>query len=161
MANGNQNLITVIDVGSAKTTVVVAEATDGALKYRGHGIAESRGTRKGAIVDLEKASSAIRHAAERAELVSGATIEHAVVTIGGSQVRGISSRGGVNLGQRPREINREDVRQAIERARSVVFPADREMLHLLPQEYIVDMQGAIRDPLGMTGTKLEVSVHLV
>jgi cell division protein FtsA len=161
MANGNHNLITVIDVGSAKTVVIIADAADGSLKYRGHGLAESRGSRKGAIVDLEKAAASIRHAAERAELVSGATIEHAVVTVGGTQVRGISSRGGVNLGQRPREINREDVRQAIDRARSVVVPADREILHLLPQEYIVDKQGGIRDPLGMTGTKLEVSVHLV
>jgi cell division protein FtsA len=161
MANGNQNLITAIDIGSAKTTVIVSEVAEGGLRYRGHGVAESRGTRKGAIVDLEKATISIRHAAERAELVSGATIEHAIVTVGGPQLRGISSRGGVNLSQRPREISRDDVRQAIERARSVVFPADRELLHLLPQEYIVDKQGAIRDPLGMTGTKLEVSVHLV
>jgi cell division protein FtsA len=161
MPNGNHNLLTIIDVGSAKTVVIIAEIADGILRYRGHGLAESRGTRKGAIVDLEKAAASIRHAAERAELVSGATIESAVVTVGGPLMRGVSSRGGINLGHRPREINREDVRQAVERARSVVFPTDREMLHLLPQEYIVDQQGAIRDPLGMTGNKLEVSVHLV
>lgn len=76
-------------------------------------------------------------------------------------MKGISSRGGVNLGARPREITRDDVRQAIDRARSVVLPADRELLHLLPQEYILDQQSSIRDPLGMTGMKLEVSIHMV
>ena len=76
-------------------------------------------------------------------------------------MRGLTSRGGVNLGTRPREITRDDVRQASDRARSVVFPADREMMHILPQEYIVDEQSSIRDPLGMVGTKLEVGVHIV
>jgi cell division protein FtsA len=83
------------------------------------------------------------------------------VTIGGSQIKGLNSRGGVALGSRPREIGREDVRQAVERARAVVIPADRELLHILPQEYIIDGQGAMRDPLGMTGSRLEVSIHMV
>jgi cell division protein FtsA len=98
---------------------------------------------------------------DRAELVCGASVEKTVVTIGGTQVRGLNSRGGVALGQRPREIGRDDVRQAVDRARSVVIPADRELLHLLPQEYIIDGEGAIRDPLGMTGMRLEVNIHLV
>jgi cell division protein FtsA len=161
MASGVENLITAIDVGSAKTTVLVAEAVDGTLRYRGHGITDSRGTRKGAIVDLEKATASIQKAVEHAEKIVGGAIGHAVVTVGGPMMRGLNSRGGVNLGQRPREITREDVRQSVDRARSVVLPADREMLHLLPQEYIVDQQSAIRDPLGMIGTKLEVSVHIV
>lgn len=161
MAGVPENLITVVDVGSSKTTVLVAEAVDGTLRYRGHGIAESRGTRKGAIVDLEKAVSSIQKAVEDAEKMTGVPIGHAVVTVGGPMMRGLNSRGGVNLGQRPREITREDVRQAVDRARSVVLPAEREMLHLLPQEYIVDQQSGIRDPLGMIGAKLEVSVHIV
>lgn len=156
-----QNLLTVIDVGSAKTVVLVAEASDGTVRYRGHGVTESRGTRKGAIVDLEKASQAIHKVVVDAEKLADATIEHAIVTVGGPLTKGISSRGGVNLGTRPREITREDVRQAIDRARSVVLPADRELLHLLPQEYILDGQSSIRDPLGMTGMKLEVSIHMV
>lgn len=156
-----QNLLTVVDVGSAKTVVVVAESSDGTVRYRGHGISESRGTRKGAIVDLEKASQAIHKAVVEAEKLADATVEHAVVTVGGPLMKGISSRGGVNLGTRPREITRDDVRQAIDRARSVVLPADRELLHLLPQEYILDQQSSIRDPLGMTGMKLEVSIHMV
>ncbi|MBI2682634.1 MAG: cell division protein FtsA [Acidobacteriales bacterium] len=161
MGTNGHNLITVIDIGSAKTAVILGEVAEGGLKYRGHGTAESRGTRKGAIVDLEKAAAAVHHAVERAELVSGATIANAIVTVGGTLVRGVNSRGGLTLGSRPRDVTRDDVRQAIERARSVAIPADREMLHLLPQEYIVDQQGAIRDPLGMTGAKLEVNLHIV
>jgi cell division protein FtsA len=161
MGNNGHNLITVVDIGSAKTAVIIAEAAETGLRYRGHGTAESRGTRKSAIVDLEKAAAAVRHAVERAELVSGATIASAVVTLGGTLVRGLNSRGGLALGSRPRDVTRDDVRQAIERARSVAIPADREMLHLLPQEYILDQQGAIRDPLGMTGSRLEVSLHIV
>jgi cell division protein FtsA len=161
MGIDTDNLICVIDVGSAKTCALIGEVSDGTLRYRGHGIAESRGSRKGAIVDLEKASAAIHRAVEEAEKVSGASIEEAVLTVGGPLMRGLNSRGGVNLNMRTREIARDDIRQAIDRARSVVLPADREMLHLLPQEYIVDEQSGIRDPLGMTGAKLEVSIHIV
>ena len=161
MSKNSENLITVIDVGSAKTCVLMGESGDGGLRYRGHGVTESRGTRKGAIADLEKAAASIQRAAEEAERVAGVPVEHATVTIGGPLVRGINSRGGLTLGPRPREISREDVRQAIDRARAVVLPADREMVHLLPQEYIVDQQSGVREPLGMTGTKLEVSVHIV
>ncbi|HUS19775.1 MAG TPA: cell division protein FtsA [Terriglobales bacterium] len=161
MGSTNDKQIAVIDVGSAKTSVVVGEVADGVLRYRGHATVESRGTRKGAIVDLDKTVGAITKAAEDAEKMSGGPIGHAVVSVGGPLMRGINSRGGMNLGARPREITRDDVRQAIDRARSVVLPADREMVHLLPQEFIVDQQSGIRDPLGMTGMKLEVSVHMV
>lgn len=161
MAGSSQNILTIIDSGSAKTCVLVGESVDGTLRYRGHGLAESRGTRKGAIVDLEKASATIHKAVEDAEKAAGVVIDHACVTVGGPLMRGLTSRGGVSLGNRPREITRDDVRQASDRARSVVFPADREMMHILPQEYIVDEQSSIRDPLGMVGTKLEVGVHIV
>jgi cell division protein FtsA len=161
MPNTNPNLISIVDIGSAKTVAIIAEKTESGLKYRGHGFAESRGTKKGAIVDLEKASACVHHAMDRAELVCGATVEKTVLTIGGSHLRGLNSRGGIALGAKPREISREDVRLAVERARSVVIPADRELLHLLPQEYIIDGQGGIRDPLGMTGSRLEVSIHMV
>lgn len=161
MANTKPNLISVVDIGSAKTVALIAEKTENGLRYRGHGLAESRGTKKGAIADLEKASGFVHHAMDRAELVCGASVDRTIVTIGGNQVRGINSRGGVAMGSRPREIGREDVRQAVERARSVVIPADRELLHLLPQEYIIDGQGGVREPLGMTGMRLEVSIHMV
>jgi len=161
MGNQAANLLSVIDIGSAKTCVLVGEAVDGGLRYRSHGITESRGTRKGAIIDLEKASSVLHRAIEVAERIAGASVETAVVGVGGPLIRGLNSRGGLNLGSRPREVNRDDVRQASERARSIALPGDREMVHLLPQEYILDGQSAIRDPLGMVGTKLEVGVHVV
>lgn len=161
MATGNNNLLTVVDVGSSKTCVVVGESVEGTVRYRAHGVTESRGTRKGAIVDLDKATQAIHKAMVEAERMGKLSIGNAIVTIGGPLMKGLNSRGGMNLGSRPREINRDDVKQAIERARSIAIPADRDLMHLLPQEYIVDQQSGIRDPLGMTGTKLEVSVHVI
>lgn len=161
MAKLQDSLVTVLDVGSAKTCVLVGEATDSGLRYRGYGTSETRGTRKGAIVDLDKASGSILKAFDEAERSAGCTLDRAMIAVGGPLMRGINSRGGVNLGPRAREIEREDVKQAVDRARSVVLPADRELIHLLPQEYIVDQQSGIRDPLGMTGTRLEVSIHMV
>lgn len=161
MKSLSDNLIAVLDVGSAKTCVVVGENVDGSLRYRGHGVAESRGTRKGAIVDLDKATAAIQKAVEQAEKVVGSHLSSCAVTLAGPLIRGINSRGGINLGPRARDITRDDVRHAIDRARAVVLPPDRDVIHLLPQEYIVDEQSGIRDPLGMTGAKLEVSIHMV
>ncbi|HET9742388.1 MAG TPA: cell division protein FtsA [Terriglobales bacterium] len=155
------NTICILDVGSAKTCVIVADISDAGLRYRGHGIAESRGVRKGVIAELDKATASIQKAAEQAENTSDMPIERATVGIGGPHVRGINSRGGIVLGSRPREINRDDVRQAVERARSVSLPPDRQTIHLLPQEFIVDEQGSIQDPAGMVGMKLEVNAHVV
>src|SRR3954463_4544817 len=161
MGTSSENLLTVIDVGSAKTCVLVGEIVDGALRYRGHGIAESRGSRKGLIVDLEKATTSVQRAVEQAEAVAETSIERVVVSVAGPHVRGINSRGGISLGSRPREANRDDVRQAVERARSVSLPPERQTLHLLPQEFILDEQGSIHDPSGMVGNRLEVNAHIV
>src|SRR6202140_5762140 len=103
MPNPHENLMTSIDVGSAKTCVLVVEANDTGLRYRGHGIAESRGSRKGVIVDLEKAVGSIQKAVELAEDVCGAPIEHALLGVAGSHVRGMNSHGGLSLGTRARE----------------------------------------------------------
>lgn len=161
MTNPVQNLLTAIDVGSAKTCVLVAEVTDGGLRYRGHGVAESHGSRKGIIVELEKAAASIQKAVEQAEDIAGAPIEHAVLGISGAHVRGVNSHGGINFGSRPREIGREEIRMAVDKARAVPLPGDREILHLLPQEFILDEQAGVRDPLGMMATRLEVRVHMV
>jgi cell division protein FtsA len=161
MGNQHPNLLTAIDVGSAKTCVLVAEITDSGLRYRGHGVAESRGSRKGIIVELEKAVGSIQKAVEQAEDVSGVPIEHAVLGVAGAHVRGVNSHGGINFGTRPREIGREEIRMAVEKARAIPLPADREILHLLPQEFILDEQGGVHDPLGMMATRLEVRVHMV
>jgi cell division protein FtsA len=161
MANQQANLLAVIDVGSAKTCALVAETTENGLRYRGHGIAESRGSRKGVIVDLDKAVSSIQKAVETAEDVAGAPIEHALVGVAGSHVRGLNSHGGITFGTRPREIAKEEIRMAVEKARAIQLPADREILHLLPQEFILDEQPGVHDPLGMMAARLEVRVHMV
>ena len=161
MANQQQNLLTAIDVGSAKTCVLVAEVTDSGLRYRGHGISESRGSRKGIIVDLEKAVASIQKAVEQAEDVCGAPIEHALLGVAGSHVRGMNSHGGLSLGTRAREIARDEIRLAVDKARAIPLPADREILHLLPQEFILDEQSGVHDPLGMMAMRLEVRVHMV
>ena len=160
MPKPNSNLLVAIDLGSAKTCVTVAEITQEGLRYRGQGIAESRGTRRGVIVDLEKATASVQKAVDEAEKAVEAPIEGAVVGVAGPHVRGVNSQGGISLGSRPREITREDIRQAVEKARGIPLPADRQPLHLLPQEYIVDEQSGIQDPLGMIGKTLEVRVHV-
>src|SRR5579864_6071962 len=161
MANQHANLLAVIDVGSAKTCALVAETTENGLRYRGHGIAESRGSRKGVIVDLDKAVSSIQKAVEGAEDRAGAAVEHALVGVAGSHVRGVNTHGGVTFGTRPREIAREEIRLAVDKARGISLPADREVLHLLPQEFILDEQPGVHDPLGMMAARLEVRVHMV
>ena len=155
-----ENLITVLDAGSSKSIVLVAELHDGVLRYRGHGIEQSRGMRKGLISELGPAAEAINKAALTAERAAKAGIETAVVGIGGTHVRGVNSRGGISMGSRMREITREEVRACVDRARSVALPPDREVLHLLPQEFILDDQAGIHDPNGMVGNKLEVNLHL-
>ena len=161
MANQPASFLTAIDVGSAKTCALMAEITDSGLRYRGHGIADSRGSRKGVIVELDKAVASIQKAVEAAEDVAGAPVEHAIVGIGGANIRGMNSHGGISLGTRPREIGRDEIKQAVERARAIPLPADREILHLLPQEFILDDQAGVHDPLGMMASRLEVRVHMV
>src|ERR1700758_4089404 len=119
MANQHPNLLAVIDVGSAKTCALVAETTDSGLRYRGHGVAESRGSRKGVIVDLDKAVASIQKAVEAAEDIAGAPIEHALIGVAGSHVRGMNTHGGITFGTRPREIARDEVRQAVDKARGI------------------------------------------
>src|SRR5580658_7290663 len=161
MANQQGSFLTAIDVGSAKTCALMAEVTETGLRYRGHGVAESRGSRKGVIVELDKAVAAIQKAVEAAEDTAGAPVEHAIVGIGGAHVRGINSHGGISLGTRPREIGRDEIKQAVDRARAIPLPNDREILHLLPQEFILDDQAGVHDPLGMMAARLEVRVHMV
>ncbi|MBV8629402.1 MAG: cell division protein FtsA [Silvibacterium sp.] len=160
MSQKNDNLIAVLDVGSAKTRVLIAELNEGALRYRGHGIVESAGTRKGVIAEIRPAAECVNQAATAAEDAADATIERCVISVGGPHIRGLNSRGGISLGSRMREITREEVRAAVDRARSVSLPPDREMVHLLPQQFILDEQPGIHDPIGMVGNRLEVNLHI-
>jgi len=155
------NTITVLDAGSAKTVALICETADSHLRYRGHAVVESRGSRKGVIVELDKAVQSIQRAVEEAEKAAECSVGNAVVAVGGWHVKGLTSRGGVTLGSRPRDVAREDIRAAVEKARSVTLPEDREVIHLLPQEFILDDQAGLRDPAGMMGRRLEVNLHVV
>jgi cell division protein FtsA len=160
MNQKQDNLLVVLDIGSAQTRVLAADLNEGVLHYRGHGIVESAGMRKGLIAELTPAAKAVRAASEQAERVARANIDECVVGVGGPHVRGLNSNGGFELGNRMREITREDVRAAVERARAVERPPDREILHLLPRQFILDNQPGIFDPVGMIGARLEVDLHI-
>jgi len=161
MKRDSSDTITVLDVGSAKTVALICQVTDSGLRYRGHGVMESRGSRKGIIVELDKAVQSIQKAVEEAEKIGECSVGNAVIAVAGSHIKGVTSRGGVTLGSRPRDVTRDDIRTAVEKARSVSLPADREILHLLPQEFILDDQAGVRDPAGMMGRRLEVNLHMV
>lgn len=154
-----------VDLGSTKTCVLVCKFGDGGkLRVAGWGVAESKGWRKGAIVNLDAAVPPIKKAVEAAEAAAGIPIDSAYVGVAGSHIKGINSRGAVALQKAPnvhRETTREDIRKVIHAAQSVKLPPDRELVHVLPQEFLLDSQDGIRDPLGMVGGRLEVNVHLV
>jgi cell division protein FtsA len=151
-----------LDIGSTKTCALIGEQDDdGGVKFAALGAAESKGWRKGQIVNLDLAVSSIRRAVEEAEAIVGVPVESATIGVAGSHVRGVNSRGGITLGAKPRDIQREDVRRAIEAARGVTLPEDREVLHVLPQEFFLDAQDNIRDAIGMVGQRLEANVHIV
>jgi len=154
--------IVALDIGSTKTCALVGEQDDdGSVKFSALGAAESKGWRKGQIVNLDLAVSSIRRAVEEAETIVGVPVESAMIGVAGSHVRGVNSQGGITLGSRPRDVQREDVRRAIEAARGVTLPEDREVLHVLPQEFFLDKQDNIRDAIGMVGQRLEANVHIV
>jgi cell division protein FtsA len=160
MSQKQDNVIVVVDIGGAWTRVLVADLNEGSLRYRGHGIVESAGMRKGLIADLGLAFKAVKAASERAERIARVNIDECVVGVGGPHIRGLNTSDGIDLGARMREITREDVRNAVERARSIERPADREILHLLPRQFILDDQPGIFDPVGMVGTRLKVDLHI-
>ena len=150
-----------LDIGSTKTSVLIAELEGELVKFLALGAAESKGLRKGLIVNLDSTVSSIRRAVEEAESVANVPVEEALIGVAGGHVRGVNSCGGITLGQRPRDIEREDVRRAVDAARNISLPDDREVLHVLPHEFMVDAQDGIRDAVGMVGQRLEVNVHLV
>ena len=134
--------VVALDVGSTKTCALIGEMEEeGGAKFAALGAAESKGWRKGQIVNLELAVSSIRRAIEEAEAIVNVPVESALIGVAGVHVRGLNSRGGITVGARPRDIQRDDVRRAIEAARGVSLPEDREVLHVLPQEFFLDRAG--------------------
>jgi len=161
MGTRNENIITVVDLGSAKTIALVVETTEAGLRYRGHGIAPSGGTKRGVVVDLEQAGKSVSDAVNRAENSCGLSLGSAVVGISGAHIRSVNSHGVISLGARAREITTADVEAAVDRAREIAMPEDREILHLMQQEFLVDGQDGVRQPVGMLGSQLEVRVHVI
>src|SRR5208283_1648349 len=129
-----------LDIGSTKTCVLLAEMENDQVKFLALGAAESKGLRKGLIVNLDSTVSSIRRAVEEAEGVANVPVESAFIGVAGSHVRGLSSRAGIQLGLRARDVERDDVKRAIDAARNVALPEDREVLHVLPHEFHVDAQ---------------------
>lgn len=151
-----------LDLGTTKTCALACRRGDeGKLELAGLGVAESRGWRKGVIVNLDSVVLAIQKAVEAAEGQAKVSFEWAYVSVGGAHVKGVNSRGKVTLGSRSREVTVEDKVRAFQAAKSIPLPAGQELIDALRQEYLLDAQDGIRDPLGMTGKCLEVDVHLV
>src|SRR5438105_10063173 len=134
---------------------------EGRLDVIGIGQAESKGLRKGVVINLEATVDSIKKVVEEAELMAGVEIGSAYVGLAGTHIRGFNSRGVIAVSNTTRTIERDDVARVMEAAKAVSIPLDREILHVLPQEFVVDDQDGIGDPSGMTGTRLEVNVHVI
>ena len=151
-----------LDVGTSKIAAIVGEMTDDeGLDIIGIGLADSKGIRRGVVVNLEAAVESIKKAIEEAELTAGVEIDSVHLGLSGAHVKAFNSRGVVAVAGKNREITREDVRRAIDAAKAVALPSGREILHVLPQDFVVDEQDGIGAPVGMTGSRLEVNVHVV
>jgi cell division protein FtsA len=141
---------------------IVGEVTDdGGVEIIGIGTADAKGIRRGAVVNLEEAVESIKKAIEEAELTAGIEIDSVYLTLSGAHIKGFNSRGVVAVSGKTREITREDVKRALDAAKAFALPTGREILHVLPQDFAVDDEEGIADPVGMTGSRLDVNVHIV
>lgn len=155
-----KNLIVGLDIGTSKVVAIVGEITpDNEVEIIGLGSHPSRGLKKGVVVNIESTVQSIQRAIEEAELMSGCQIHSVYAGIAGSHVRSLNSHGIVAI--RDKEVMPADVERVIDAARAVAIPADQKILHILPQEFIIDEQESIREPVGMSGVRLEAKVHMV
>lgn len=156
----DKNLIVALDIGTSKIAALVGEIThDAQLEVVGFGTHPSRGLKRGVVVNIESTVQSIQRATEEAELMAGCEIHKAFTGIAGSHIRSLNSHGIVAI--RDREVNRSDVDRVIDAAKAVAIPADQKILHILPQEFIIDSQEGVREPIGMSGVRLEAKVHIV
>ncbi len=153
------NVLVGIDIGTTKTTTIVGEVTESGIDIIGMGSTPARELRKGGVVNIDNTVEEIKKAVEDAEHMSGCRINSAYVGISGGHVKGQNSLGIVAV--KGREVGEDDVQRAIEASKAIAIPVDREILHTLPQNYVVDGQDGIRDPVGMSGVRLEAKVHIV
>ncbi len=154
------SMIVGLDIGTSKVVAIVGEInSDGGIEIVGIGSHPSRGLKKGVVVNIESTVQSIQRAVEEAELMAGCQIHSVYVGIAGSHIRSLNSHGIVAI--RDREVFALDLERVIDAAQAVAIPADQKVLHILPQEYVIDNQEGIKEPLGMSGVRLEAKVHLV
>jgi len=158
-ASGKSELIVGLDIGTTKICTVVGEATLNGVDVVGIGACPSSGLRKGVVVNIEQTVQCIKKALEEAELMAGCEIRSVYAGIAGSHIKGFNSHGVIAV--KGGEVGPKDLGRVLDAAKAVAIPLDREVIHILPQEYIVDEQGGIADPIGMAGVRLEVKVHIV
>jgi cell division protein FtsA len=155
-----RNLLTGLDVGTSKVCALIGEAgAEGEIAVLGHGVAPCTGLRKGVVVNIEATVEAIRAALDEAEKTSGQRVGSVVVGVAGAHIRGLNSHGIVAV--RGGEVSSRDVDRVIDAARAVAIPLDRQVLHILPQQFAVDDQEGVREPIGMAGVRLEARIHIV
>ena len=160
MKRNDRDLVVGLDVGTSKVCAIVGEQkSDGGMEIIGIGLQPSRGLKRGVVVNIESTVQCIRRAIEEAELIAGCQINSVSAGIAGSHIRSLNSHGIVAI--RDREVTASDVERVLDAARAVAIPADQRILHILPQEYIIDDQDGIREPVGMSGVRLEAKVHMV
>ncbi len=151
-----------LDIGTTKICSIIANITDqGEFEVIGCGVVPSKGLKKGVIVNIEDASQAVAASLERAEIQAGFEVRAVFIGISGSHIEGINSKGVVAVTDKNKEIASADVHRAVDAAKAIVIPVDREVIHIIPQQYIVDDQDGIKDPVGMLGSRLEVIVHII
>src|SRR6188472_2335145 len=156
----DRGLIVGLDIGTSKVVALVGEVNaEGGIEVLGVGSHPSRGLKKGVVVNIESTVQSIQRAIEEAELMAGCEIHSVYAGIAGSHVRSLNSHGIVAI--RNKEVTAEDVDRVIDAAKAVAIPADQKILHILPQEFIIDNQDSIREPIGMSGVRLEAKVHIV
>ncbi len=156
------NILAALDIGTTKISVLVGEMDkDERVYVIGHGESPAEGLRRGVVVDMEKTVRSIRKAIDDAQLTSGTEIDRVTVGIAGEHIRSINSHGVIAVSRSDNEIARTDVDRAIDAARAVAIPVDREIIHVIPQAFSVDDQVGIKDPIGMSGVRLEVEAHIV
>lgn len=156
---GKNSWVVGLDIGTTKVSAIVGEPTENGLDIVGIGTHPSRGLRKGVVVNIEATVNSIRRAVEEAELMAGGEITQVYTGIAGSHIRGINSHGIVAI--KDKEVKTSDVERVIDAAQAIAIPMDRELIHVIPQEFVVDEQDGVKDPVGMSGVRLEAKVHIV
>lgn len=155
-----KNIITGLDIGTSKVVALIGEISkDNTIEIIGIGRHPSRGLKRGVVVDIETTVNSIQRAVQEAELMSGCEVRTVFAGIAGSHIRSLNSHGIVAI--RDQEVSQVDVERVLDAAKAVAIPADQKILHVLPQEFIIDNQGSIREPIGMAGVRLEARVHIV